>query len=357
MSALRASILPAQQIATTRLGAPTASPSEAFTKITGAVELAGGKLLVADETERRLAIIDLASGAATSVGRVGSGPGEFRAIGRLIPRPDGGAYLVDFALRRLLPVASDGTLQNTIPYPGITLQLHGIDARGVLYGDAFLPRQGTSLPDSMWILRWDPATARADTLMKYDAAVSAMIVLPGQAYHAFAPRDAWAPLPSGDIAVLNAASYRATVWSGGRLAKSAQVPWEPVRVTDAEKAAFNRERAGQPTRTLGQAAGSAPAAPPKFETVFPATMAPFETEKVRMAPDGRLWVERLRAAADTLSRYDVIDGPSGALVGKVVLAPRASIVGFGKGAIFVAERDADDIMYVRRYASPVFSTR
>src|SRR4051794_13859021 len=96
--------LPAQVVPTLQLAKANGSTSEEFTRVSSAHELAPGRLLVGDERERKLVLIDFTAGTSRSIGRIGAGPGEFRSLGALLPRArGGGAYLVDFVQRRLLP--------------------------------------------------------------------------------------------------------------------------------------------------------------------------------------------------------------------------------------------------------------
>jgi hypothetical protein len=64
-----------------------------------------------------------------------------------------------------------------------------------------------------------------------------------------------------------------------------------------------------------------------------------------------VWVLRTRPASDKIPSYDVFDR-TGALVKKVALAPNHRVVGFGKGAVYVARSDEDDLQYLQKYAKP-----
>jgi hypothetical protein len=215
------------QVTTQRLGAPTARSSEPFSQVESVVELGDGTVLVVESRERRLVLVDFSRGTARDIGRTGSGPGEFRLVSRAIARPDGGAWVVDFGLRRLLPVRRDGSFDNPIPFP-VSIQLRGADASGVLYGEGFLPRTAER-PDSMWILRWNPAGSRVNTLMKYNALVSASVIPAGGTFKPFAPVDAWDVLPDGDVIVIEAEQYRLNAWRDGRGVRSAARGWTPRR--------------------------------------------------------------------------------------------------------------------------------
>jgi hypothetical protein len=264
---------------------------------------------------------------------------------------------VDFGLGRLLPVRSDATFDNPVPFP-VSIQLLAADSSGTLYGTAFLQRQpGQARPDSMWILRWSPSGSRVDTLLKYDASVSASVVSRGEAFRPFAPVDAWDALPNGDVMLFDAERYEAQLFRDGRRVRTTSIPWTPIRVTDAEKDAFLRKQEAQRPVAIGQP-GATPSAPrPRPPTEFPATLPPFGGKGLggrytTVSPAGQVWVERLGAAGDTVPRYDVIDGESGTLVMHVLLPPRSRLVGFGSGAVYVSERDADDWQYLRRHAVP-----
>src|SRR4051812_25805033 len=104
----------AQSAPVLQLGKPDATAAAEFTRVVSANELAPGRLLVADEREHKLTLVDFNSGATRSVGRVGAGPGEFRALGEIVPRAKGGAFVTDFILRRLLPVLPDGSIGDPI---------------------------------------------------------------------------------------------------------------------------------------------------------------------------------------------------------------------------------------------------
>jgi hypothetical protein len=65
----------AQQVI--RLPAQEAVLPHAFSAITSVRELEGGRLLVSDSREQRIALADFAGGSPATVGRLGNGPGEY----------------------------------------------------------------------------------------------------------------------------------------------------------------------------------------------------------------------------------------------------------------------------------------
>ncbi|HSA57245.1 MAG TPA: hypothetical protein VLE53_16145 [Gemmatimonadaceae bacterium] len=356
-----ASAQPGGEPAAMRLVPPVALSDEPFSGVTHVVELSRDRLLVADEKENRLALVDLASGAVRTLGRVGSGPREYRAIGPLFARPGGGAYLSDFVQRRLLPIRDDGTFENPIAVPGSIL-LRDVDPLGVLYGEMFLPRERLQRSDSMFIVRWKPGEGTIDTLMQYDAGVTRWVIPAGAPRPVNPPVDTWAVLPAGDILVLDARAYRAVVFRDGRAVRSAAIPWQPVRVTAAEREAYLRAAAAAPQRRIG-AGGGAPAAMPAPTYEFPEAYPPFGGAGLGgryalRSPRGHVWIERLRAANDSTPRYDVLDAASGAFLGAISLTPRSRLVGFGReDGVYTVVRDDDDIQRIRRHPYPSLTSR
>jgi hypothetical protein len=337
-----------------RLARPTATLAEAFSNITDVVELTNGRVIVADDKDQRLVIIDLASGSVRGLGRVGAGPGEFRAVGRLLPRP-GGVFLTDFAQRRLLPVNDDGTFATPITFP-VSILISATDSRGYLYGDAFVPGLAS---DSMLILRWDPGSQRVDSIGAYDAAVTKWTGPRTAKRPAYAAQDAFIPLADGSVAIVHGSPYGVSVRRNGRVSERRAIPVDPIRVTDADRSVFLQRVASQPVRSLGGNNAPSSGRPmPTFE--FPPFFPPFGGQGlgglyVRRAANGDLWVERMRSERDSVPLYDVIDAVNGRLLMRVTLPPRTHVVGFGSTSVYLAQRDEDDFAYVRRYAYP--STR
>lgn len=336
----------------------TAAPTEQFSEVTGLIELAPGRILVGDARDRRLVVLDLASGRVESVGRIGSGPREFRSISEgLVPRPGGGAWVVDFAQRRLLPVNADATLEDAIPFADSRLLVRAADATGRIYGEVMIFSPERALSDSARILRWHPASPRVDTLLTYHAGRAGMVVRPGETFRAFRSTTTWTVLPAGAIIGLEAGGYRLIEWENGRERRSVPLPFERVAVTEADRDAWRARQAGQGVRTMGQAGAQPRAAPPpRMQVAFPETYPAFDPEApLLLAPDGHLWIERLLGVDHASRQYDLIH-PAGRVVGRVVLPPRTQVAGFGRGVVYLVVRDADDLLTIRQHPLPGITT-
>jgi hypothetical protein len=64
-----------------------------------------------------------------------------------------------------------------------------------------------------------------------------------------------------------------------------------------------------------------------------------------------LWVRRASTHDDKSPRYDVFDA-TGKLTMQVVLPANATLVGFGRGTVYLSRTDDDDLRYLQRYAAP-----
>ncbi|MES2305715.1 MAG: hypothetical protein V4558_09410 [Gemmatimonadota bacterium] len=343
-----------QQVPTVRLDRPTAAPKESFTEITGLVELPDGRLLVADQSEHRLVRLDPRSSEVTPLSHQGAGPREFRAVSHLFPRPGGGAWLTDFAQRRLLPINADGSLADVVAVPP-SLLLAAVDASGRIYADLFGKFANGKAPDSMTVVRWTPPASGYDTLMLRNANWSTRT---GRPRHALAPYDASVVLASGDVVTLDAAHYRFERWHDGTRIASAMVPWTPIPMTAEEKRAYIAAESAQKSRSFrnGKAGSTAPGAPPPNwldGIVWPTNKPAFVDDDVYASSDARIWLRRYTAFTDSTPRYDVLDD-AGRLVGRVTLRTSGKVVGFGKGVVYIGERNDDDELQIRRYPLPAF---
>jgi hypothetical protein len=175
----------------------------------------------------------------------------------------------------------------------------------------------------------------------------------------WAPADAWAVAENGRVARVLPEPYRVIWYDAARRATPGPVvAYQPMRVTEADKAEFRESlRASPPTMVMfTQGAGgnrtSTNAAPQMPEPAFAETKPPFfGSGSIVATPDGEVWVLRTRAAGDKIPVYDVFDN-SGRLVRKVSLAARSRVVGFGKTSVYVARMDEDDLEYLQRYSRP-----
>jgi hypothetical protein len=368
--------------------------SEPFTRIAGTVELRDGRVLVSDSQEKEIWLVDFKGDSRTQVARSGGGPTEIQA-GALLAGASDSAVYNDLQQRRLLvfspagvPVATRSSGgDRTDPIAALTaMQLRYVDASGRLFGQT----TGVNMPsmssieastnpaavmptfaDSVQIQRLDPGTGMTDTIARIRnmtvAAAPKMEMVGGAMKFTMRapdmrPVDVWTGLPDGRVAILRDGIYRVQfVRPGGAVTQGPPIPHKPIPLTaDEKRAAMDSIRAAlarmnqQIGRAMANAGASAAKAPKMdFEVLEPVSWAATKPAYIGMSasPDGRLWVNTPLPFTDKSSQYDVLDG-AGALIARVRVPSGETVVGFGRGFLYTTRLDADDLMYLRRYALP-----
>lgn len=368
---------PQQQLPLRRLGVPEVEFSEPFTAVTSLRELRDGRVLVADARDKIMQLVNFRAGTAIKVGREGAGPGEYGIPQSLVALPADTTLLYDPMNGRLLLILPDGTPGSVLRVPEFNPAARGTpraaDARGRFYYE--VQRLGT--PGGPYdasrvdVVRFDRATARADTLATLqlpEQLSTGVRVLPGGMVRRFtnkplASQDIAAYAADGRVAIVRAKDYHIE-WLApdGKQAVGPATPYERVRITNAEREAFlaSQTRPGNIIISSAPGAGSAPGAPraapiprgadPSADqpVEWPDHKPPFLAGAAAVAPDGRLWVLKTRPHDDPVPVYDVFDG-GGRLVERIALPPRTRLAGFGRGVVYLARTDADDLQWLGRY--------
>lgn len=382
----------AAQQAPRSLPAPEADYEEPFSAVTlgGLRELRDGRVIVADPRDKLVRAIDFRTGAATTIGREGSGPQEFGMPLRLLTAPGDTTFLNDILNSRFLVIGPDARPINTFRVEiesgdagpggvriGGGLNVRTSDGRGRLYGEGSPVAIGAdgrpTVADSVPLLRYDRGTKRVDTLAyvrlpKSNSEVSGgqgnMRVMIGGA-NPLAPRDEWAVFPDGRVAIVRAADYHVDwVMPDGSKRSSAPIRFTPIRMTAAEiryeEEQRNAARANQMSvsvsmgpggRQASAQMGPPPGAPPLEPlTDWPEVKPPFRSglASVVARPNGELWVRRTEDARARGTLYDVIDA-QGRVAYQLRLADGVTLVGFGNGTIYTTVKDEDDLVYLRRH--------
>lgn len=341
-------------------GQPLRALPEGFSSVTGVRELSPSTAIVVDAIERRIAQVDFATGRVTNIGRVGGGPGEFQMPNSVLSAPRGETWVPDLLANRV-HVIIGGKIERAIAPPAnqlgaISFQARGIDNAGNLYVPLYGRRDEAGGSDSLRVIRWNTVSGRIDTVTRIASGFAA-----AGSGAVWTPVPNWVALPDGRVAIVQPSPYRVDIVApGGRVTRGPVQPVTPIRVTDAERNAYRAARAvaprnGELSRTkdgVRLTQDSRPLAPVP-DDAFPSTMPPFiGPVAARATPDGQIWVQRSRAAADSIPKYDIFDG-TGALLGMAMLRPRSGIVGFGSGTVYVVRKDpADDLQYLEQYRLP-----
>lgn len=376
-----ASTLQAQ--ATVSIGRAEAVFPETFTSISGLRALTDGRVIITDTRDRVVALLDFRSGTITNIGREGGGPGEWGAALSLFAMPGDSTLMPDPVNGRFFVILPDGKPGPTFRLADEQLAavggLSGIDAQGRLFFERgrVSPNPGPRSPSvgGVDVYRHDRRTGQSVNVGSYATPageISMARSLPNGMLQLstnlpLAPSDVTTMIPLGDYVIVRAAPYRVDrIGTDGRTRMGAVAEASRVRVTQAEREAFVRGqiRPGQIIVSGGNAASSGGAsrgAMPSFDGDIAALMTPdmkwpeykppFVGNAARGAWDGRVWVLRTRAHNDATPVYDVF-GTDGRVVQRVSLAPRSRIVGFGRGVVYVARTDEDDLQHLERYRQP-----
>ena len=203
-----------------QLGEVEAEWGEAFAVVSTVRELPGGRVLVADPLGQVVVSLDMATGAADTIGGVGGGPAEYRQPDAVWPLPDGRTLLVDLGNGRLTVLSPELEFGDTRPYSvldpaaGIALMAvpQGVDAMGRLYFRG-MPAFGQET-DSLKILRMDLEAEAADSLGVFkrqgstreesgSAGSQNVRITPIP----LSPEDAWGVAPDGRVVVARAGDY------------------------------------------------------------------------------------------------------------------------------------------------------
>jgi hypothetical protein len=335
-----------------------ATAADEFSRVVSVRELADGRLLVSDRRDNRIALVAFDGKPATPLGRVGSGPGEYRAAGALVALPGDSTALIDSRNGRWLLFAG-GAIAGTVSRNGqIETIPVGVSATHEFrYG---APDNGLGATDSLVLLRTRRRDWKTDTIARV-AAQTARQSAPKRDGSITTVRIAISPWTVGDQAILfddgwlaiaRAAPY-AVDWipPGGKLQRGKPFRASDPPFTDADKRAFMTQ----------VAAATGKAAPIDSRTDWPDVVTAFTSDShllgapapaLLAGPGGHLMVRRQPTATAPEQRYDVIDRSS-TVVAQVVLGRNEAMIAAGKAHLYVVATDDDGIQRIRRYDWPL----
>ncbi|MBA3853572.1 MAG: hypothetical protein C0503_04100 [Gemmatimonas sp.] len=363
--------LSAQQPRAARpLPAPNAELEEPFSGPLQLVELKNGDIVVHDSREKRLVVTSFSTQEQREAARDGSGPLEYRSVMAMWRGVGDSVQLLDLMQQRILVLDPSGRARRTQPMAGAgdpmalmrTPFTRTVDAQGRWYGegrDMTFEGGRLSFGDSVVVVRTDPRTAKADSLIKFYNIVrapqmSAQVIrmqVPG-----YPKYDIWGVFPDGRVMLLRANGYvPEIVLPNGQRRRAAALPYPRLPVTEADKKTMMDSVQKALDEGLRQSAGMVPAGTqmPRFELVPPepwqTEKPPFTGDRVLVDPRNRAWVPVIDRTPG--QRYDLLNA-DGAIVDAIKLPPRVQLLGFGASGMYTALRDADDLLVIRRHPLP-----
>jgi hypothetical protein len=382
---LLVSVAQAQQVQVKDLPKPVKEIEDPFSLISGAIELKSGQVMMVDAVEMDLVLVDFAKGTRTILGRKGSGPGEYRAIGALLRAPGDSIWIFDAAQQRWVTWGPDLKAGATMPMmtfdqstgTALTAPMVG-DAKGNLYasgmtinigrgGGAGRANMQMDIPDSVGLVRVNPRDAAQRTqITRVKFPVSGKPEMKQVAERAFkytmafpglVTADAWTVFPDGRIAVIRGANYTVEfIAPDGKVSTQTRIPYTPIPVSEADKTAEMDEARRAANEQIKAAKKMMPAGiTMDFEMTppasWPSTYPPISPLAALASPDGRVWVRRAIPAREGREQWDVID-QAGKLVARWKLPPKTTLIGIGAGVVYAARTDEDDFRYAQRIVIP-----
>ena len=339
-SALAAAVAFQQAPRAITLRPADATLGEPFTSIYSIRELADGRLLISDNgNETRLVVADLRGDAVRTLGRQGSGPGEYRQAGKLFALTHDSTLLMDGdRSRRWLVLVRDSIVKTLAPDDpavgavpgdvfGVDSSGHVLSIRGSgadqlsrevsrLRNVAILSSRRGAKPDTILELRG------YDQHVRFNAARSFSIhtMLMGSAEEQVQLfEDGW-------IGIVRVEPYHVE-WRrpDGRIIRGPDLPWEAPRSNATEKRAD-------------------PDAP------WADRLAPIRRGS-HGTPEGNILIARSRWSKVTDTRYDLVDR-SGRLIGQLAMPGSERVVGFGPRSVYIVTTDGDGFQRLRRHPWP-----
>jgi hypothetical protein len=378
--ALTLAPLPAQPVGLRDLPKSSQEIEEPFTSVSGAVEIKGGQLVVVDGLETQLFVVDFAKGTRASLGRQGSGPGEYRIPAGVFRLRGDTIWALDAGQMRVVSFNPDLTPGTAFPFLMFDQQSGSAlaapfysDARGRFYASSMVIQGsrggggGTiQFPESATVVRVDARdkAARSEltrvrfrTSGKPEMQVSGNTVKYSMAFPGLVPSDVWVAFPDGRVAVIRGASYTVEfIAADGKRSRPATIAYERIKVTDADKKAEMEEAKREIAEQQKAMRKVMPAnmnfsfeltAPDKWPNEYP----PVAGVAALPAPDGSLWIKRGIPVRHGREQWDVIDR-GGKLVARWRLPRKVTVAGVGSGVVYTVRTDEDDLRYVQRVALP-----
>lgn len=318
-----------------RFEKPAWTSPDPFTYVASIRELSDGRVLVADLGETAVRLLSARGVTLQTIGRVGSGPGEYRVPLRLLAYRGDTTLLIDRTLLRWLVIDPTGKTPRTIPFPKhvghpLTTALGFLPDGRVVY-QATIMRLPSDDPMSAIAAiklsgeqRDSLEAVRLPGVIRQKRGEGSDVVLITRGVR-FSPEDDWVMAPDGAIGIARVDPFHIEwLLASGKVVRGPEHRADLVPVTDSEKLAAR-------------------------ELPLPSTKPPFIAGQSLADPFGRLWVKHYSPSGSETARWSVFDR-SGACVARVELPKRSSIEHLSRLGVYVVRRDDDDLQWLELYS-------
>lgn len=339
------------------LGVATGALGHEFIKIGSVRELSDGRVLVTDPNDDAIIVGDFSADSSRAIRALGSGPGEYRDLGMLIPLGGDTTLMADASNRRFLILYRDRILSTLAPddplVSALGTNLIGADASSRLVGIRVFASADVTKErrrNGRAIVSIDRRSLNVDTIARIrDTELSFQAVGPPDqgmfrtATVIMSSPEQAAVFADGQVAIALQEPYRVE-WHGpdGRVLRGAPIERIAPPVDDAEREAWKKRY---------EALSGEPWTFPDDRFPWAEFVPPISQGALTALPDGNLLVAREPWSGGPGHNYDVIDR-RGIRSGTLQLGASGRVVGAGRGVIYVASIDVDGIEHLQRHAWP-----
>jgi hypothetical protein len=337
------------------VGTDEGGPGQQLHRVTGAVRLGDGALIIANGGSRELYRYDTGGRFLGAFGKIGDGPGEFRAL-TWIGRTRGDSVLTwDRGANRITVFSSTGTYARdyrpTLTRNPMTLEGQGYVGSGrilLTMGASFVSADGSAGVQRQPIMAWIIDSSGAE--------LQAVGPFPGRAVYLGPGREANSitriPVPLGASSLFAASNDRVhvvdtdafeirTYGIDGRLVRIVRRPHTAITTEPSDVAAtIATELEGLPPSEEIRAGMRA-----AFERIPPPTHLP-AIRALRSDSEGNVWVQVGHRPTATESVWSVFDS-TGRWLGDVAMPAAQQILEIGADYLIVRDRDDLDVERVR----------
>jgi len=335
-----------------RGGASGGAEYEYIGPISAAVRLSDGRIVAAGWAQTELRVSDSTGRWLVTIGRQGSGPGEFEGLGWLYRGRADSLITFEPNNRRLQVFDSAGNF-GRLSTPS-RLGERGFPRTEGVFGDGSIllrsslmdPAAGTdrTIRNRMTVLRYRPDADEADSIAGYLGSPNLRHPKNPQWQYGmalFAPTHSVAAL--GDrLAMSTGDRFSISLLDlSGHLWRIVRRPWTPVPVSAAEIAAAAAKWVEDVDPEIREAIRAG------LIAISDATVKP-AIGSIRFATDGRLWVEYGGQDEADARRFAVFDS-SGRWQSDATIPASVTVLEIGSDYLLASTRDDDGFYHLRRY--------
>lgn len=356
------------------IGGRTDSAAYELDQVRGPVRLSDGRLALANSTNNEIRVFDSAGRHLRSMGRVGSGPGEFRGIAGIWLGSGDSVLVADIMLRRITVLDSEasfvrgyslgGQIGQFVPFGGrldVAIPL-GVfrdgSVAGISQSVAINQQRSGVYRDSVSVVRYAPDGAVRDTLGRFLGIEMEQMMLTVQGRQLSMPSAV--PLGKSTVAAIRGGLLfvaQNNQWEieirgeDGTLRVLSRAPVMPAQLTPSDIAAHRKEQLavieGQPLMRAVPAALKSQITARIEQAKYPETLPYFAN--LLVDTEGNLWAQEAAAPTRKAQRFVVVDS-TGRWLGTVTMPERFQPSFIGPDAVYGVWKDDADVEHVRGYA-------